>query len=104
MREYLEYSNEIENSNKFYDISLSENERIVYCQWGRIGSIGDNQAKVFENYKKAETWFFHQVISKIKKGYLVADPKDKKIVKKVTKKTKLVHKNQLKIPYKNFKL
>ena len=104
MREYLEYNNEIENSHKFYDISLSGNDLIVYCQWGRIGSVGNNIAKVFENYKKAETWFFRQVIAKIKKGYIVSDPKDKKIIKKVTKKTKLVHKNQLKIPFKNFNL
>ncbi|PIQ25349.1 hypothetical protein COW36_19530 [bacterium (Candidatus Blackallbacteria) CG17_big_fil_post_rev_8_21_14_2_50_48_46] len=56
------------NSEKFWQISRENCQ--VLIEWGRIGSAGQKQIKVFADPKEAEKFLQSQLKSKEKKGYL----------------------------------
>jgi predicted DNA-binding WGR domain protein len=65
----LEYHCNGENSHKFYEARLYS-DASWECTYGRIGTKGVINAKVFGSQDLAQTNYNETIISKIKKGYV----------------------------------
>lgn len=71
-KSYLEYSGELKNSHKFYEITTHENQ--VTFRFGRIGDNGQTKTETYETHEKADAEAGKKIQEKLKKGYKFAVP------------------------------
>lgn len=83
MKSYLEFSDELKNSHKFYEVTIQGNQ--VTFRFGRIADDGQTKTEIYETHEQAQVHVERKIQEKLKKGYqfaVIGDSEKKSIPKK----------------------